>query len=646
MDFLQITVAVLTLMVAGLGLGLLALPDRRKNALELFASSVLFGSAFVSVSLFLQGLLISGALLRWSVAALCLTVGAIGIWRKGLPKMRWGWPATNSGKWVLLIGGVQLVALVWLNAQRVLGWDGLFNFEAKARLIFQNGGSVPMHLFFDPSRSWMLQSYPLLLPLTESWLYLWLGREDQQLVKLLFPLFFASALCLVNVGGRLLGADSWRSVAAPLLLLTVPLLFIGDGSASSGYADFPLAVFYLASVISLLDFWRYGDTAALRLTGMLAACGCWLKQEGAILWACLMMIAVIALFRKRAVGRDWLALAKAAVPGLLFLVGWQWFVRMMSLPDIRQFAAINPESFRTGWGRIPIVAWAVLAELGNVRFWGVLWFLVAVTIGLLVWRRELSNQFVLPLAILLPFTLYSSVYLFSLWPSFVIHLESSFSRLLIHLSLAAVLMVGSLLRIPQTVCLVLDGLLDSARLIFRGTTKVKPNTFLSVSLIFGSALFSSCGSLSKVNQQLTNVVARQPMARSAGGPYATTDTYLRSLEIPNPSERVLAAVTQVPENDAMMFIAPSRTPEIELTYRVIASLSWPREVGALHCRLGDATTAKPEFLFQPRKEKQIRWLFMYRTSLPVGSKSVTEIGPHLKLVPIEEAKEWTSYCSP
>ena len=158
--------------------------------------------------------------------------------------------------------------------------------------------------------------------------------------------------------------------------------------------------------------------------------------------------------------------------------------------------------------------------------------------------------------------------------------------------------------------------------------------------------FSSCESLFKVNQQLTNVFARQPMARSAGGPYATTDTYLRSLQIPNPSERVLAAVAQVPENDAMMFIAPSRTPEIELTYRVIASLSWPREVGALHCRLGDATTSKPELLFQPRKEKQIRWLFFYRTSPPAGSKSVTEIGPHLKLVPIEEAKEWTSYCSP
>lgn len=165
-------------------------------------------------------------------------------------------------------------------------------------------------------------------------------------------------------------------------------------------------------------------------------------------------------------------------------------------------------------------------------------------------------------------------------------------------------------------------------------------------LMTGGIIFSSCESLSKINQRLINIVAKQPMARSAGGQYATTDTYLRSLEIQKPSERVLATVAQLPGNDAIIFVAPSRTPEIELTYRVIASLSWPREVGALHCSLGDASGRQPELLFQPRKEKQIRWLFFYRISPPAESKSVTEIGPHLKLVPIEEAKEWTSYCSP
>ncbi|MBP6822293.1 MAG: hypothetical protein KA368_12165 [Acidobacteria bacterium] len=165
-------------------------------------------------------------------------------------------------------------------------------------------------------------------------------------------------------------------------------------------------------------------------------------------------------------------------------------------------------------------------------------------------------------------------------------------------------------------------------------------------LTAGGIIFSSCESLSKINQQLTNVVAKQPLARSAGGQYATTNTYLSSLEIQNPSERVLAAVAQLPENDAIIFVAPSRTPEIELTYRVIASLSWPHEVGALHCSMGDANVNQSELLFQPRKEKQVRWLFFYRISPPAGLQPVTEIGSHLKLISIKETKEWISYCSP
>lgn len=163
-------------------------------------------------------------------------------------------------------------------------------------------------------------------------------------------------------------------------------------------------------------------------------------------------------------------------------------------------------------------------------------------------------------------------------------------------------------------------------------------------LMICSFLFSGCESLGRINQRLTQIVAKQPLARSAGGQYATTNTYLRSLEISNPSERVLAALAQLPEHDAMMFIAPPRNPEIELTYRVIASLSWPREVGALHCSLGDAIVRQPELLFQPRPEKRIRWLLFYRINPPVGLKPAMEIGPHLKLVPLEEMKEWIFYC--
>lgn len=151
-----------------------------------------------------------------------------------------------------------------------------------------------------------------------------------------------------------------------------------------------------------------------------------------------------------------------------------------------------------------------------------------------------------------------------------------------------------------------------------------------------------CHSLSRFNQRLSTLAASQPLARSASGRYATTDSYLSLLKIREPSKQILAAVSQLPKDDAIFFIAPNRTPEIELAYRVIASLSWPHEVGALHCGVnGESTT----LLFKPRAEKTVRWLFLFRINPPNPSLVVAEIGPHLKLIPIKEETEWTTYCS-
>lgn len=166
----------------------------------------------------------------------------------------------------------------------------------------------------------------------------------------------------------------------------------------------------------------------------------------------------------------------------------------------------------------------------------------------------------------------------------------------------------------------------------------------AILLLSGCLFVASCRASSELKERLARLAA-PPLARSSGGSHATTDSYLRSLEVAAPSQRVLAAIAPLPKEDTMIFVAPTRDAETELTYRVIASLSWPREVGALHCDAGGG-----QLLFKPRAGKKVRWLLFYRLAPPKQSGVAAEIGPHLKLIPIEEASrkeegEWTSYCS-
>ncbi|MGH9802940.1 MAG: hypothetical protein ACRD82_21440, partial [Blastocatellia bacterium] len=179
MDFVLLAVAIFILLLGGYGISRLLLPDKARGGVELFALSFLFGSAVISFSLFVFGFFISGWGLRCLVTAVCVALAGLGwLGTQSPPTATLGTqsPPTAVKKarsLLLIINAVQVIIVAWLSYVRVLGWDGLFNFEVKARLAFLNGGVLPLEYFSDPSRTWTLQGYPLLLPMTENWLYLW-----------------------------------------------------------------------------------------------------------------------------------------------------------------------------------------------------------------------------------------------------------------------------------------------------------------------------------------------------------------------------------------------------------------------------------------------------------------------------------------
>jgi len=137
--------------------------------------------------------------------------------------------------------------------------------------------------------------------------------------------------------------------------------------------------------------------------------------------------------------------------------------------------------------------------------------------------------------------------------------------------------------------------------------------------------------------------AWSPMSKAAGGAYNTTDRYLSSLQIPNPSEATLKVMADVPPEDAMVFITSSADEGSELVYRTVAYLGWPRPIGEARC--GGAGEA-PELFFHPRAERPVKWLFFYRIKPPPELMQTSRtIGPYLVLAPSPELKEWKSYCS-
>ena len=185
--------AMFTILAAGFGITLL-LARKRLTTYEHFALAWLLGTAVVSLALWLGGFFARGLALQVFVSATCLSLGAIGItqWRRLTPVA----PRSRTPAEIIfiVIFALELMSILWLSLQHTLGWDGLTVWELKARYGFLNGGALPAGYFSDTSRWFSHPEYPLLLPLTETWFYMWFGDCDQFWIKLIFPIWYAAAM--------------------------------------------------------------------------------------------------------------------------------------------------------------------------------------------------------------------------------------------------------------------------------------------------------------------------------------------------------------------------------------------------------------------------------------------------------------------
>jgi len=448
-------VAVLLAAWGGLGLTLLLLGRRgatdTPGAGELLCLSVLLGLATVSFVLFLAGLIHPPA----AIGAATLTCAGLGAWGvfwhhptlTAIVVRRRGW---QDWVWLLvalvIIGGTTAVVW-WFSQHGTLRFDGVAVWEIKARLASVHHGTIPSGYYRDPTRAWSHPLYPPFIPLIEGWVYRWVGHPDQQAALLLFPLFFAIGAGLLWAGGRRLTGRRLPAAVGPLLLLAVPLITDGDGSASSGYADVPIAVYYLAAVIFVLDHLLHDRASSLRIAAAIAMVLPWVKQEGLVLFGGLAIVLVGACMlrerrgalRPRAAG---LAIASFCLPGLFVGVGWRVYLSHVHAIREHDYLPYTWHTLSSNIGRLPMIGSHLFDELAMWDRWTLLWPWFGATAVLWFVARRGSALQAAPLLVILPAAADCGVYLFSAWQPVEAHIDSSLSRLLLQLTPVAMLLIA------------------------------------------------------------------------------------------------------------------------------------------------------------------------------------------------------------
>jgi len=404
---------------------------------ELLGLGWLFGAGLVSVALALAGTVISGGALVAVVAGIGMIFASLGVrrLRDGVRLTTGFHEAAQWEKWFSLLALLPILYMAAVTFRDAINWDGLFNWESKARHAFLAGGALPSTYFSDETRVRNHFSYPLYLPFTELWVYLCIGDCHQTAVKMIFPIFYAAAITLLWSAARRLSGRLWIAACTALVPLFIPWMTDHGLGLMQGYADFILAAVYLASVGALLVWQIKGVEGAWPIAAAGAALLPWVKQEGVLLL--FSVLAQAALVRGL---RGWRPMLLFCAPAVAGLIAWRLVLSALQVVEVSVFQPVSLASLQANLPRLNTIFLMMAGQLSLRECWSLLWWGVPLALACLAWQRR-RETLGLALAIGLPLLLDVFPYLFTRLDLFF-HIETSLDRLVLQISLVAVLTVG------------------------------------------------------------------------------------------------------------------------------------------------------------------------------------------------------------
>ena len=357
-----------------------------------------------------QLLAYSSAGILWSGPQLAtpwvLVAGAV-IWKDRRRAREWmpalsrrsiaaAWNGLGAGDRLALAALAGLCLLITVAAPLGLPWSDGFNlYYFKARAFFSDGSTIPYYQHAG-SALFSFPAHPPLVPLSVTWLYLWLGEADEHASLLLWPALYVSMLAAFYA---LLRTRLARSAALwYTLALAVIASELSIQALLASFADLPLAV-YLVLACGALWAWAASDSrpaGLLILAGLSLGAAALTKEEGLVAAGIILLATPLLLWRQapRWSRTRWTPAAIALPVFAAFAGPWLLLRFNYHLPELtvhlggtsvllsRLPAVVSGLAIRAALPLLPFVALATAAVLARSGWrqalTGRVWFLLFV----------------------------------------------------------------------------------------------------------------------------------------------------------------------------------------------------------------------------------------------------------------------------
>jgi len=279
--------------------------------------------------------------------------------------------------------------------------------------------------------------YPLLLPLSETWIYTFMGSFNDIAVKLLFPCFYLALILIFYSAVMRITQNRVMSLLFTFLLASIKQL---SDYATIGYADLFLGLYFSMGIFYLYVWFTKRESHFFNLTVISFLLCLWTKNEGVVLALIALTVFAIYLFfeRYKIQKKDIIQFLILIFVILLTITGWEAVKIENNLTNENiNVSMLRPEVFIPNLYKIPKVLYEYQKQLFGFKKWNLIWILFFILLIKEFKRSFSGNVKYLTYVFCMFLCLYTLVYIFSVVDvRFLV--SKTFSRFLLHILPVAV----------------------------------------------------------------------------------------------------------------------------------------------------------------------------------------------------------------
>ena len=309
-------------------------------------------------------------------------------------------------------------------------YDAIATYAIRSK-IFYLGESIPHDFFYNLSLFFPHPDYPLNIPLSETFIYLFLGSLNDQIVKVIFPLFFVAILGILYFAvKRFSGRTS--ALLCTFILATVPQF---NNFATNAYHDVPFSYYCFTGTLFLLYWFKETRSSGyLYISATMTALGGWTKNEGFVYCAANILLLLIFLFANRRTIKKKDLLSGLLYVGIILLVlaPWLWvkFTANLVNSDVGSTTMDQLNIFKQSYKIWPIF-YEFQRQVFGPKKWNIIWIIFILSV--VIYRKKIfvEDQKYVTISLLLVISGYVFAYLIGL--DDIWHLVSTtWSRMAMH----------------------------------------------------------------------------------------------------------------------------------------------------------------------------------------------------------------------